>query len=431
MNKKFSIFFLILSGLAMAEEPVNKSFDVLWNEVYQKSYQQKSVAQDKEANDLSLARAQRHWLPRAYVAGQWFSTNDPTQVFFNNLGQRSVEQADFIPSTLNHPGRETFKTATLGLDLPLYEGGMKSSQSSMFDSLVKASEMEMKAKKSEEYAELGRQYGGVLVHAQNEFLLTDLKKNLEKIIASYQVGSQSNPVGYSGLLGLKGVNNRIEGMLFEFNMKMANSKKWIDTKTESQDNWTPDLSQKLKDFLNANLTQSSNASYSSMMLAQEFKVKTLENSKDMEKARFLPKVGLFAQNNIYNGSRDTANAQVYGVYLMWDLFNSDSFGRVGEANAKAMAGKAKLEAFKQEEKIMLGQLSESKVTLEKNLSLLENTDGLLKEQTLNAMKLFRSGMLSALQLAEVINRRVDLIENKNKAETQYLDVYSRLYQLNN
>ena len=79
----------------------------------------------------------------------------------------------------------------------------------------------------------------------------------------------------------------------------------------------------------------------------------------------------------------------------------------------------------------MDQLLESKITLEKNLVLLENTDGLLKEQTQNAMKLFRSGMLSALQLAEVINRRVDLIENKTKVESQYLDTYSRLYQLNN
>ena len=116
---------------------------------------------------------------------------------------------------------------------------------------------------------------------------------------------------------------------------------------------------------------------------------------------------------------------------MWDLFNSDSYGRVGEANAKALAGQAKLEAGKQEEKIMMDQLLESKATLEKSLVLLENSDNLLKEQTQNAMKLFRSGMLSALQLAEVINRRVDLIDNKNKAEAQYLDVYSRLYQLNN
>ena len=80
---------------------------------------------------------------------------------------------------------------------------------------------------------------------------------------------------------------------------------------------------------------------------------------------------------------------------------------------------------------MQDQLLESKATLEKNLVLLEKSDNLLKEQTQNAMKLFRSGMLSALQLAEVINRRVDLIDNKNKAEAQYLDVYSRLYLLNN
>jgi hypothetical protein len=301
----------------------------------------------------------------------------------------------------------------------------------MFESLVKASEMEMKAKKSEEYAELGRQYGGVLLLSQNEALLFDLKKNLGKIISNYQVGSHNNPVGYSGLLGLKGVDNRIEGMLFEFDMKVSNSKKWIDTKTQTNDVWSPDLGQKLKDFLNSNLTHTSTASYSSMMLAQEFKVSTLDNAKDMEKARYLPKVGLFAQNNLYSGSRDTATSQAYGVYLMWDLFNSDSYGRVDEANAKSMVGKSKLEAAKQEEKIMMDQLLESKITLEKNLVLLENTDGLLKEQTQNAMKLFRSGMLSALQLAEVINRRVDLIENKTKVETQYLDTYSRLYQLNN
>jgi outer membrane protein TolC len=425
----FAIFSI--SGVALAQSPVNKTFDVLWNELYQKSYQQKSVAQEKEANELTLARANRHWLPRVYVGGQWFNTNDPTQVFFNNLGQRSIQQSDFIPSALNQPGTKNFKTASMGVDLPLYEGGMKSSQATMFESLVKASEMEMKAKKSEEYAELGRQYGVVLLHSQNETLLFDLKKNLEKIISSYQVGSHNNPVGYSGLLGLKGVDNRIEGMLFEFDMKVSNSKKWIDTKTQTNDVWSPDLGQRLKDFLNSNLTHTSSASYSSMMLAQEFKVSTLDNVKDMEKARYLPKVGLFAQNNLYNGSRDTANSQAFGVYLMWDLFNSDSYGRVAEANAKSMVGKSKLEAAKQDEKIMMDQLLESKITLEKNLVLLENTDGLLKEQTLNAMKLFRSGMLSALQLAEVINRRVDLIENKTKVETQYLDTYSRLYQLNN
>jgi hypothetical protein len=220
-------------------------------------------------------------------------------------------------------------------------------------------------------------------------------------------------------------------MLYEFELKISNSKKWINTKTESDEIWSPDLSQSLKDFLNINLVHSSTTSYSSMLLSQELKVKTLEDAKEMEKARFLPRVGLFAQNNIYSGDRNTANAQAYGLYIMWDIFNSDSFGRVGEANAKSMAALAKLQAGKQEEKIMLQQLMETKTTLEKSLILLEGTDTLLKEQTQNAMKLFRSGMLSALQLAEVINRRVDLLEKKNIVEAQYLDVYSRLYQLNN
>ena len=149
MKMTLSLTLLMISGIALGQTPITKSFDSLWKEVFQKSYQQKSAILEKEVNERTLSRANRHWLPRAYVAGQWFSTNDPTQVFFTNLGQRSVLQSDFNPSDLNNPGRKSFKTATLGLELPLYEGGMKSSQSSMFESLVKASDYEMQSKKSD------------------------------------------------------------------------------------------------------------------------------------------------------------------------------------------------------------------------------------------------------------------------------------------
>jgi hypothetical protein len=168
-----------------------------------------------------------------------------------------------------------------------------------------------------------------------------------------------------------------------------------------------------------------------MIQAQEMKLKTLDEMKNMEKARFLPRVGIFGQNNLFDGDRDSATSQSYGLYLQWDLFNPDSYGRVAEAGAKALAEQTKLKAFKQEEQIMLNQLQESKVALEKSLRLLSNSDSLLQEQSSNAMKLFRSGMLNALQLAEVLNRRVDLVENELEVETQYLEVWSRLYQLNN
>lgn len=431
MRTKFIYFFASFMVLSNAHSAEVKKFNTLWDEIYQKSYDKKSSELERETFELSLKRADRHWLPRVYLGGQWFSTNDPTQVFFTNLGQRSIQQADFIPSDLNYPGRKNFKTATLGLDLPIYEGGMKSTQSSMLKSLVKASELEIKARKSEEYAEFSRQYGGLIIYTENEKYLSDLKSKLGSIIASYQVGSQSNPVGYSGLLGLKGVINRINGALYEVELKIQNAKFWINSKIEKNEDWAPDTTIKLGEFLKQNLSQSAHQSYSSMLLAQEIKTSTLDDVKEMEKARHLPKIGFFAQNNMYSGNRDTQNAQAFGLYLMWDIFNSDSYGRVGEANAKALAAQAKIESGKQTEKIMWDQMNSSKITLEKSIELLSNSDELLKEQTVNAMKLFKSGMISALQLAEVLNRRVDLIENKSKVESQYLEVYSRIYQLNN
>lgn len=430
MKSRFSLLLIFFVTTAHAL-PQTKSFDEVWKELFDKSLTQKAVALEKETNEVSLKRADRHWLPRVYVTGQWFSTNDPTQIFFNNLGQRAVEQVDFIPSNLNRPGRETFQAGTLGVDLPLYEGGFKTSQSSMYRTLVKASEIELKAKRSEEYAELARQYGSLLILTQSENLLKELRVNLKKVISGYQVGAQSNPVGYSGLLGLKGVDNRIEGVLAQYEMKSLNARHWINQKSGSNLAWQPDLQEKFKDFLITKLSSTAMALHSSIILSQEMKLKTLDEMKNMEKARYFPRVGLFANNNIYAGDRDTENSQSFGLYFQWDLFNSDSYGRAAEVAAKTLAEEAKLKAFKQEEKIILSQLQESKVTLEKTLELLDNSDRLLQEQSSNAMKLFRSGMLNALQLAEVINRRVDLVENKLNAETQYLDVWTRLYQLNN
>jgi outer membrane protein TolC len=157
----------------------------------------------------------------------------------------------------------------------------------------------------------------------------------------------------------------------------------------------------------------------------------MSHASNMEKARYLPKIGLFAQNNIYSGQRDSQASQSFGFYLMWELFNADSYNKFSEARAKTMAAEAKLLSGKQQESIMRENLRTSKITLEKNLVLLDKSNDLLNEQSKNATKLFRSGLLNALQLAELMNRRVDVIEQKSRAELQYLEISTRLYQLNN
>lgn len=408
-----------------------KTFENLWNDFYQNSFEQKALLLQKEENEISSSRAQKHWLPRVFATGQAFSSNDPTQVFFTNLGQRSISLADFNPTDLNRPERKIFSTATLGVDLPLYEGGMKSSQVSFFRTLVEASNMELKAKQSQLYSDLALHYASLIIYSQNIKGLKELHKKIKTTLSQYEVGNKDNPVGYSGLLGLKGVANRIEAMMQEFDLKKMNAHNWIKQKISKDQPWNPDLSLNLKDFINKNLMQQSHTStFSSLLLAQELKVSALENVQEMEKARYLPKIGLFAQNNIYHGSRDTSSAQSFGLYLMWDLFNSDSVGRLKQAKAQFEAKQAQLEAGKQEEKIMLTQLLDTQATLEKSLVLLQDSDHLLKEQSSHAMTLFQNGMLNALQLADLINRRVDLIQNKNTAENQYLEMSSKIYQMN-
>jgi hypothetical protein len=424
--------FLAISSLnSLAQVKQVKSFSEVWMDFQQKSLKQKAGEFARKTHQISLERAERHWLPRAYVTGQWFNTNDPSQVFFQNLGQRSVEQTDFIPQELNHPERNEFKMMSLGFDFPLFEGGLRIHQSSMFQALLKASELEIKAKRSEDYSELGKNYADLLITSQKMLELSELNESLQKVIRNYQVGSKSNPVGYSGLLGLRGVENRIKGVMLQMDLKRINAKDWITQKAQLLQDWGPEQEVNLRAFLKDNFSVLSYSAFSSFLLSQEEKLKTLDEMKEMEKARFLPRIGLFAQENIYQGDRNTANSSTFGLYIQWDLFNSDSFGRVSEAGAKALTEKTKLAQFKQEEKIMLSKLTESKIALEKSLDLLDESDRLLKEQSLNAMKLFRSGMLNALQLAEVINRRADLIESKFEAESKYIEITTGLYQINN
>lgn len=407
----------------------NLPFDELWKRYLDSSEEMESVRREKDASALAAERGRLHWLPNVSLMGQWSDTDDPGQVFFNNLGQRSITQADFNPSTLNDPDRQQFVNGMVSLNLPLYEGGMKTAQASMLGKILESSKMNIKAKQSEHYSELSRKYGALVVHGKAINSLEDLQKDLNRIISGYQVGSKSNPVGYSGLLGLKGVSNRIVGMLTAFKMQSNNTKVWISQKAGLNYDWEVDGNLKLTTYLDEALIEEDDSDISSLLATNELQVSSLNDAVRMERARYLPRIGLFANNMLYSGDRDTENSQSIGVYVMWQIFNTDSYNRMGEARARALAAEAKLRSGKQDENIMRSDLRSSKEALEKNLSLLTESTSLLDEQSKNSMRLFRSGLLTALQLAEVINRRVDVVEQRAEVEMQYLDVRSRLYQL--
>lgn len=427
MNKSQYEAFLFILVLLTSFPVFSMDFNEVWKQFYENSHEMESIRQEEKASELSVQRARLHWLPKVSVMAQWLDTNDPGQVLFNTLGQRSMKPTDFVPSSLNHPDRKQFLNGVLGVDLPLYEGGLKVREYSMLSSLLQASRMEKKAKKTEQYSELSKNYGSIIIYQQNLSSLKKLSNELDKIISSYQMGSKNNPIGHSGLLGLKGLSNRMEGLFIVFEQELAASKDWISNKAGIGQEWSISETS-ISDYVRSHLDIDPTVMTSSLLSAQEFKVSSLENVPEMEKARYLPHVGLFVRNQLYSGDRDTENIQSFGLYLKWELFNSDSLNRSAVARAKAMSAKAKLRSSMQEESLMRSKLLKAKNALEANLYLLENSSNLLTEQARNSMRLFKSGQLNALQLTEVINRRVDLLEQKNSIELQYLDVRIALYK---
>ena len=63
--------------------------------------------------------------------------------------------------------------------------------------------------------------------------------------------------------------------------------------------------------------------------------------------------------------------------------------------------------------------------MKKNLELLNDSEKLLSEQVKVTSNLFHSGAITALQLAEVLNRRVDLILNLRTLEQGLIDLRTK------
>ena len=143
---------------------------------------------------------------------------------------------------------------------------------------------------------------------------------------------------------------------------------------------------------------------------------SLEEVKVAEKARFLPKVGLFGTGDFYGGGRGAATSVTGGAYVAWDLFSAPNFGAMAQAGHAAAAAQARADALSQRAQIVRTSARFSAEAFEKNLSLLESSANLLEEQTATARGLFRNGSINALQLVEVLARRVDLTVSRAEAE---------------
>jgi hypothetical protein len=204
---------LLLLGLSRPALAADLTLEQVWDQISQASKEQQAARLEYQAASEAQARSSRHWLPRIYLDAKSYQTDDPGASFFGALAQRSVTSADFAPNSLNHPDAQLYSRGALGLDLPLYEGGMKVAQEAMQAHFAAAKGLEVSLTKLAQYSEVARAYGSLNALAEQTSKLEDLRAGLERVMKAYQLGNKSNPVGYSGLLGLKTVANSIKGQL--------------------------------------------------------------------------------------------------------------------------------------------------------------------------------------------------------------------------
>jgi len=411
-------FILSTSGSYAFTEQL--SFSHVWNQISGESPAQKSAELQMQAASAAKERAGRHWLPTVYLDATGYGTNDPGTAFFGLLEQRALKQSDFNPGSINYPSdNNIYMRGALGLDLPLYEGGMKTAQVKIQEHALAAAENESSQTRLEEYSRAGLSFASIAILAKQKKKLEDLSAEIEKLMKNYQLGQKSNPVGYSGLLGMKSLNNRISGLLSQYDAQMLSHYSMLREMGVRNDGWLPDISDSVQ-FAENYLMPETESSGSYRQASLKETVAAGAEAGKIEKAKGLPRLGVFAESYLFNGSRDTAGGYTAGLYLKWNLFDPSSYGTVEEAGLKAAAAGKSSEAFALQERVQRNGLRESVKALKDNIAILNESDKLLLEQTEVTKTLFKNGSISALQFIEVLNRRVDLISQQSEAELAFV-----------
>jgi outer membrane protein TolC len=416
-----------LGGSSFAGEVASFDFNQIWSMVARGDPALKASQEEAEAAQIGADRAMRHWYPRIYVAGKAFSTNDPATNFVFTLEQRQIGAADFAPSGLNQPGSNFFGQGSLGIDLPLFEGGMKVAWAQAARQGAQAKAWEDKAQSISEFARVAEAFAGLLALVEERKQLLELQNSVQGVMDHYSIGSKGNPVGYSGLLGLKNLKNRIEGLLAQNEAASQSKRSSIAAAAKGLPlEWRP-KTDRAREFLGKTFPIVPASSVPAMVQAGKLAAESLSSAKDAERARFLPRVGAFAQGDLYGGSRSSATNYTAGAYLQWDLFSAPNFGAIGEAEHRAAAAEARADAAALKMETERAASLVGVRSAEKALNLLDESAELLSEQTQTARQLFRNGSINALQLVEVLNRHADLLANRRDTELMLSQTKAALF----
>lgn len=409
------------------EQKTVNSFLIIWENIKNASPELQSIQSKLNVQQFKEKRIQNHYFPQLSLTGSVTNSNQPSQVFFSKLSQRKIENSDFSPSLLNHPPSELFKNLRLSVALPLYEGGIKEAEKKLNQNLSEAQQYELQSRRLEIFSDSVSEYSKI-ISIQN--LLKKhlaLKETLNQILSQYKIGGTSNPVGYSGLLALKGVLLRIESNLLDLTSEKDLSVNWLMRMSQApfEVNKIPEIT--VKTFVDTIYSFDNKNQYDEDSLFEKRAKKISDSSLyqiEMSKALYLPKVSLIANEDLMSGQRSSAFSYTFGLFAEWSFFNPSSLYQKEEAIENHNYLRKMSESVSLSKMVQIEKLNLQNNSLEKKKDLLIQNEKILNEQSKIAFKLFRSGNLSAIQLSEILNHQMDLLQNMKNCEFQWILIKS-------
>ncbi len=439
MNRtRYFFLALIFQTVGLAAESEHP-FAEVWQAVRSKSSAQKAAALEAQAASIEKNRREWHWAPRVYVEGRAYETNDPVMSFSSMLQTRNLKSSDLsvpsplmspqaylnplsvlAPDTLNHPSTNGYYRGVLGIELPVYEGGTGQARVEAAESAAKAREWEMASTVKNEYAAVAQAYGELLLRDAQDAELNSLKQILGGVLSRYQLGSGLNPVGRSGYLGMQSLRNRIEGMMANNQIRRSAARGLISALTVDS---FPDLkpvSEKLDVFAGRELPVGDGQAVSERVRAMHAVADAMAVNETFERARLLPQAGVFGEASATGARRGIGDAFYAGFFVRMNILSAQDYGAADQAKKQAEAARLRAKESADREQAQLAQLLSQEEILKKNIALLDESLGMSREQIILSERLFVTGALNALQLAEVLSRRADLIDARYEAESELI-----------
>ncbi|MBL8019289.1 MAG: TolC family protein [Leptospirales bacterium] len=388
--------------------------------------QSRAAGLELQAQTIARERSERHIYPRVYLDARALQTNDATNAFMANLAQRSATIVDFLPDRLNRPGSTNLQKAALGVDLPLYEGGGKSAMAKVQKNIEEIRREDVALTLREEFVTVLGLYASLLTTQDLNPRLLALEAQADQLLARYQLGSAANPVGYSGLLGLRALKNRLQSLRQTFQAQHKTAHYTLRVLSGLPESWKY-ANVSLESLLREASPGSISASHKLRSLQAAGKTK--ESMIDVETARFLPRAGLFAETVGSAGKRRSASAYNVGFYLTMNLFAPEDFGARSQAKLESEAINGRIADLQRREEAEYRALQSHIEVTKRNLALLDESERLLDEQIRTARELFRTGSIQLGQFVEILSRRADQVEQRATLSAELTRAHGSLYLL--